>query len=449
MSGSDEINWSGYLTNFTASVTDDNLFKEFSVQEVYMQESILSPQLHMQINVQAASGYPKNFYNYKLNGGQPVTVQGTIVNPTYNMSMNFSNMILYRIGNRKPFNTYTEEFTISCCHNTTITNQLKRMTKIYKDVNYASVVQDAFNSAGATGRVGQTDSKGNYSSDNKHPFQVISDMSSLAMKGKTVPFVHYMTFENGGTHYWQAVTDMLSQGSAGRTFGTRARGRTATMSDPNSILTHEFPCDFDTLLEAVHGIPPTQSDYANLKPSILSINPLTGQVFMVDGRAHGNPATQGMGGAATGSILNNLNNRGDTSSGGEKNTHQRTPLMAFLQRENIAIKILVPLAPELHIGGHINVQILGLAEGQQGQLFGSGTYMIAHLTHNIKFGAYATTSLECIKISDSAIGVRPTSFFGNGLLGFAQIQGVIGNIAGAAGAVFNAAINTVRNVLPF
>ena len=30
------------------------------------------------------------------------------------------------------------------------------------------------------------------------------------------------------------------------------------------------------------------------------------------------------------------------------------------------------------------------------KLYGSGEYIIAHLTHNIQFGGYAVTNLDCI-----------------------------------------------------
>ena len=83
--------------------------------------------------------------------------------------------------------------------------------------------------------------------------------------------------------------------------------------------------------------------------------------------------------------------------------HKRTEPISLLHREMIDLKMIVPFNPTLHVGYLINAFFTSKrAPGSENLDFGSGTYLIAHMTHNIKVGDYSTTTLECIRVKDLA-----------------------------------------------
>jgi hypothetical protein len=69
--------------------------------------------------------------------------------------------------------------------------------------------------------------------------------------------------------------------------------------------------------------------------------------------------------------------------------------MGLLDRDKIALRITVPWSPWLHAGDMIHFHWYNRFN-QAEELYGSGQYLIAHMTHNIQYGGYATTNLDCI-----------------------------------------------------
>ena len=82
-------------------------------------------------------------------------------------------------------------------------------------------------------------------------------------------------------------------------------------------------------------------------------------------------------------------------TGVEKYLHKRQARMALLDKDKIALRITVPWSPWLHVGNKIHFHWFNRYD-QADELYGSGQYIIAHLTHNIQFGGYAVTNLDCI-----------------------------------------------------
>ena len=79
----------------------------------------------------------------------------------------------------------------------------------------------------------------------------------------------------------------------------------------------------------------------------------------------------------------------------EKYLHKRQARMALLDKDKIALRITVPWSPWLHVGNKIHFHWNDRYEPSR-ELYGSGEYIIAHMTHNIQFGGYAVTNLDCI-----------------------------------------------------
>jgi hypothetical protein len=79
----------------------------------------------------------------------------------------------------------------------------------------------------------------------------------------------------------------------------------------------------------------------------------------------------------------------------EKYLHTRQARMGMLEKDKIALRIVIPWSPWLHVGQQIYFHWNNRYEPSYEQ-YGSGRYLILHLTHNIQFGGYATTTLDCI-----------------------------------------------------
>lgn len=479
-------NTSVIVDMFDIDVEDKKLLAELSLLEIYIQESLLSPMPSMTIKVMDTTQLIKNLFYWKVNKGQPPKVKINLINPYIDgkKGILIDNLRIYRLDNRRLINYNAEEFNIHMVHDTAFNNMTGRMSHHYKKTELSKVVEDAMLSIGLSGSsdIEKTDLIRNYVSNNQHPYQVIAEIADMAMKGNRAPFLHYMTFENViGKQYFKSLNTLVVKNKVTGTYKFNEAGRNKQLIDPYNIMSYEFPCDFDTLLDMSQGILHNQKLYKDHKPSVVSINPFDGEVYLVDGKSHGNPKTQGFGGTLNTGAWSNINlfetskkvNSGSTGipglpaglsnltggiggitngisslqsglglaqnfltgnyfgaigalfslfGGGEKPPvpwigiadqpssvekyfHTRPELLAFLHRERVDLKIVVPFSPERHVGDKINVEFYSKREKTKSSKdFGSGEYIIVHMTHSIKVGSYGTTTFECIKIKDTHAG---------------------------------------------
>ena len=82
-------------------------------------------------------------------------------------------------------------------------------------------------------------------------------------------------------------------------------------------------------------------------------------------------------------------------NGDEKYGYRRQARMGMLERDKIALRITIPWTPSLHVGQQIRFHWYNRYD-QSYQQYGSGRYLILHMTHNIQYGGYAVTNLDCI-----------------------------------------------------
>lgn len=421
----------GVIENFQVFTQNAGLLvSELSVTDVYVHESILSPTLQMSINCQDTSHIIKNYFHYKANkeGEMPnVTftlknlTQDTVVSgprgdKTIDAELPINNMRIYRMDNRRPVSYHIDEFTLHLCSPTTINNLKARMSDFYKMKELSKIVNDAMESAGLkqyNREIEKTDLKRDYISNNQHPYQVISEIADMATKHQRAQFLHFMTCENvSGKQYFTSIKKLIDQKPI-FDFAYSEKGLNQTFL-ANDIMTYEFPCEFDTLLDLTSGIIDNKKDYDDHKPSMVSINPFDGGIYLVDGKIFKGRATKGFGGVLNAGAWSNLNNfeapysNANEPSEVEKYLHRRTENLSAFHRENINLKMVVPFNPKMHVGKTITATFFSKREGEKN--YGSGKYLIAHLTHNVKVGGYSTTTMECIKISDTMFGykeVRP------------------------------------------
>ena len=74
---------------------------------------------------------------------------------------------------------------------------------------------------------------------------------------------------------------------------------------------------------------------------------------------------------------------------------KRQARMALLEEDKIALKITVPWNPILNAGKIIRLTLNNKNDPAQ-KNYGSGDYLIKSLTHNIKYGGFSTTTMDCV-----------------------------------------------------
>jgi hypothetical protein len=153
-----------------------------------------------------------------------------------------------------------------------------------------------------------------------------------------------------------------------------------------TAVSFSFPCDYDVLSDVLNGINCGGKYINDVKTFNLS-----------DGSF-----SSAMGALSTaGNIFKSITNAGTAKQQNacetnvEKYLLKRQARMGLLDRNKIALRITIPWSPWLHVGQLIHFHWYNRYDPSFEQ-YGSGKYMILHLTHNIQYGGYAVTNLDCI-----------------------------------------------------
>ena len=73
----------------------------------------------------------------------------------------------------------------------------------------------------------------------------------------------------------------------------------------------------------------------------------------------------------------------------------RQARMSLIEKDKITFRVTVPWSPWLHVGNVFHFH-WGNKYDDTTQVYGTRDYLIVNLTHNIQFGGYAVTTLDCI-----------------------------------------------------
>ena len=74
----------------------------------------------------------------------------------------------------------------------------------------------------------------------------------------------------------------------------------------------------------------------------------------------------------------------------------RQARMGLLEKDKITFRITIPWDPNRHVGQIIDFKWTGKGKNKSTPMYGSGSYIVVALKHNIQLGGYATTTLDCI-----------------------------------------------------
>lgn len=371
------------------------VYPDITTKEIVIGESLLNPGLMLSMTFQSKvyGEFNKVYMNVK---NQPVTLS---LSNRLGDNLSISNMRAYRLDNRSmmPLNMgQTEEFTVHAVHETLLEDARHTMSKTWKCTTPDRIVSEALECVTAGSRqIDGSSPARDYMAENLHPYQVIQQQCNAALDGNDPSFIHWMTYEAGGTHYFRSLKRLISQGNAA-TFSFRPSNASMNFHDPansNQVIVFEFPCMFDYLSDLLNGV---EVNGSNIN-SLIAVNAATvtgGSQFL-----SGVGAMLNKGCFVGGNVKQSLTNKGSGQDYGcqtdvESHLLLRQARMALLDRDKIALRLTVPWAPNIHAGNKI---FFAWYDKDNSLMPDSDAFIVASLTHKIQYGGFPTTSLDCIR----------------------------------------------------
>jgi len=375
---------------------DDKNVEEITVRELIMSESLLTPGLQTSVLVDSFlhSENTKNYDDYKEKT-MNIYVERPILEEYGMQSTMEVSQRIYRLDSRKLINNNNEQFRVHACDDSLLNDARSLVSKSWKCTSPSTIVREILQSCVGVSRldVEQSTPMRDYIAENIHPFQVITQQANAALaNGNDPSFVHYMTYENLGTHKFRSIYSLSKQEAINpKPFIYSETGITSGYANPLSILTYSFPCDFDLLSDILNGVD-TNGQSIN---SLIALNPLAGTFSLFGNQAMG----CGMGGG----IANISKTNQSTEQAQdmckmevEKYLLKRQARMSLLEQDKIALRLTIPWNPMMNVGKIINIELVKKGTQSRELLYGSGKYLIVNLVHNVKNGGYSTTTMECV-----------------------------------------------------
>ena len=381
---------------------DPNIFDDFTIREVQLAESLLTPGLQTSFKVHSYfhSIPVKNFDTFK-NKNLVIRIDRPGLSSYFEKTSLDISQTLYRLGgrsstsplttdNRKLINRSVEELTFHACDKTLLNDAANLVSKSWKCTTPSAIVEEVLSTcAGARVLdIEDCDPAKDFVAENKHPFQVVSQQANAALAAGNDPsFVHYMTYENYGTHHFRSLYSLSQQAPI---IELEYNMIGSSYSYPYSIMNYTFPCDFDLLSDILNGVGSSGADIN----SLAIFNPLIGLFSLMGDQSVG----CGIGGGVYKIAMSNQGSAGDQFSCPDfVSTYlpKRQARMALLERDKIALRLTVPWNPIYNAGKVIKIN---LKNDQDSSIlnYGSGNYLIVSLIHTIRSGGYSTITMDCV-----------------------------------------------------
>jgi hypothetical protein len=398
-----------HLATIIASIdVPEKEMTEFTVREVVLIESLLTPGLQTSVKVHSFLHSPVKDLDQFKNKTIKLLIERPILKE-FNMEDSlFVNQRIYRLANRKLINNNVEEFVLHACDDTLLNDARIVVSNQWPCATPSFVTREVLRVCAGANKIDIEDSypARPYMAENIHPFQVIAQQADVALAGTDDPsFVHFMTYEDLGTHKFKSLYSMTRAGpltdlegnkmtfSYSETGEARTDANLGGYRNPFGVMTYSFPCDFDLLSDLLNGIDVDGSDIN----SLVTINPLTKLASLLGYNAQG----CGIGSGVYKTSYTNMNSsmmQMYCPTNVETHLLKRQGRMNLLEKDKVALRITVPWNPMLHVGYVINFELYS-KEFPDLKLFGSGEYLISTLQHTIKQGGYSTTIMDCVSVT--------------------------------------------------
>lgn len=372
------------------------MLDQVTLVEATLGESLLTPGLQTTLRVHS---YQHNLPIKVLDNFKNKTLRLKVERPIlerfgYPAVMNIA-QVNYRIDNRVPINNNTEEFLFHACDRTLLNDAATLVSKYWKCTSPSDVVSYVLRScAGAR----NLDIEGSccprdYMAENIHPFQVVNQQADVALaNGNDPSFIHFMTYANNGTHHFRSLNSLTKQ-SPIMEYVYSEVGIKHGYGNPSSLLTLSFPCDFDLLSDILNGIGPDGADIN----SFAAFNPLRKMFNLFGDQTKG----CGVGSAMLKIAMSNMGSEAAQQMCPDYAKYfilKRQARMGLLEQDKIALRVVVPWNPILHAGQVIRLTLQN-KEDPDTYNYGTGNYLIHSMTHTIKQGGYAASSLDCVSVT--------------------------------------------------
>lgn len=367
--------------------------EDFTPMEVVLGESLLTPGLQTSVKVHSFfQGVPiKNLDEFKA-AEMVIFIERPILEK-FGFQENLTvAQTTYRLDNRKLINNNVEEFTLHACDQSLLDDAATLVSKQWKCTPPSSVVSEVLRSCAGVKNL-QVETCGprrDYMAENIHPFQVVNQQSNVALANENDPsFIHYMTYENLGTHHFKSLFNLTKQSSVA-TFHFGETGAQQGYGNPHVIMTHMFPCDFDLLSDILNGVNGNGVDVSSLS----LVNPINKRFSIFGNKTIG----CGIGGGVPKISFSNMGSEKDQNACPDYSylyLQKRQARMMLLEQDKIALRMTVPWNPTLNVGKIVTLDLKNKTDPNQ-KNYGSGDYLIVNLTHRILYGGRSTTVMDLV-----------------------------------------------------
>lgn len=387
---------------------DDAVLQDFTIGEVVMMESLMTPGLQTSIRVQS---HLHNLPIKNLDSWKNTLVKVKITRPVleywklpYEMEIT---QRVYRLANRKLVNNANEEYVIHACDDSLLNNARSLVSNKWNCRLPSDVVRETLtNCCGVQSSkidIEAASTPRDYIAENIHPFEVVKQQADVSLTSSMDPsYVHFMTYENGGTHYFQSLEKMctrqspvitLNYSDAAGAMGEEKTNMVSGYKNPKTVMQYSFPCDFDLLSDLLNGIDVNGKDIT----SLVSINPFLGQFSLLGNQNINCGIGQGVFKIGM-SNINSADQQDSCNIGMEQYVLKRQARMNLLEPDKVALRLTVPWCPIYHAGKIIRFELYNKNENSQ-LLYGSGDYLISSMVHTIKRGGFSTTTMDCVSVT--------------------------------------------------
>lgn len=383
----------------------DNILDDFTVQEITLVESLLTPGIQTAIKCHS---YRHVLPNKNLDEFKNLTANIKIARPIlkaykFNEDTLEVNPRIYRLADRKMINPNNEEFVLYGCDDSLLNNARELVSQNWNSTPPSDVVRQVLSSSARVINmdIESSSPSRDYIAENIHPFDVVKQQAEVALANSNDPsFLHYMTYENGGTHHFRSLASLSKGIPVVELTHTDTAGAKSEKNDiyggyrnPRMIMTYSFPCDFDLLSDLLNGI---DTDGRDLTSMILS-NAFLGQFSLSGVQTIANGLGQGIFKLGQ-TNFNSADQQDASNSGIEQSLLKRQARMNLLEPDKVALRLTVPWNPVYHAGKVIRVNLYNKNDRNKApiQLYGAGDYLISSMVHTVKRGGFSTTTMDCV-----------------------------------------------------
>ena len=380
-------------TTFTVSFdgVSTSTLDQVTPKEVMLGESLLTPGLQTSVKFDSYihNNPPKQFDQFR-NAPMFIDIQKPSLGAAGTLQVA---QRTYRMDSRHLINNNNERFTLRACDDTQLTDPATLVSKSWKCASPSEVVDYVlYVCVGAKSvDIESSSYPRDYIAENIHPFQVIAQQTNYALAdGDDPSFVHFMTYENGGTHKFRSLKYLSYQEPVMQFFYNELGGAYA---DPRTIMTYSFPCDFDLMSDILNGIDANGKDIN----SLVLFDPINKSFSMINSDFGGLGCGIGSGLVKMAITNENTYKQQDMCPDYTKQFLQkRQGRMGLLEKDKIALRLTVPFNPVLHAGKTIYVNLYNKETPNGAPNYGTGLYLVLHMFHHIIEGGLSTTTMDCV-----------------------------------------------------